>query len=200
MLSMVLPAGIAQLLYYIKVFVIEKNSGTNLVNIQNAVIIMVVWLITLIYIMSLRNILIKKFNNNVTIIMISALFVGNIVLIVLNLHKAFINLNAEFYNVANEYWGYFPWIALLLCMIVIHFSRKLSYFDLLWIGYILFNFAICMGRAYDLRKGFGDLFNRIIIGAIPIFLFSVFMHMKEYFNERIGGNIEVEANNPNSML
>jgi uncharacterized membrane protein len=47
-------------------------------------------------------------------------------------------------------------------------------------GYILFNFAVCMIRFNDLRKGFGDSFNRMLIGVIPIFLISVVIHIKEY--------------------
>ncbi len=200
LLSMVFPAGIIQIVYYVKVFLLEGNAGSELVNPKNVAIILGVWIMTLIYVVMFRNRIMKKIGNKIPVLMLVTLFAGNIILILLELERAYINLDAEFYNVANEYWGYFPWIALLLCIIIIRYANNISYFDLVWIGYILFNFAICMGRFNDLRKGFGDSFNRMLIGVIPIFIFSVVVHMREYGHEKIEGKTKDEADYTNSML
>lgn len=180
--AMLIPAGFAQITYWIKMIWVTGIPDSDQMGIKTVIVMGGVYLGTVIYVIFIRKAVKSLFKEKLPTVMMLGLAAAGVVLLIVKRSRAVINLDAEFYNIANEFWGPFPWIALLICIILIYYVKRFETGDLIWLGYIVFNFAICMCRFNDLRKGFGDSYNRILCGIVPLFLWVMTRHYAERCN------------------
>ena len=126
----------------------------------------------IVYSLFIDSMIFKQIRNRMSVI----LFVGMPLLYVgiyfMNNEKFVESIKSIGFNFTTQYWGYAPFIILILIMVVI-WNKKNNYWMVFSAGYILINLALCLGRKQPLRNGYGDSCNRIMMSAIPIIFFAL---------------------------
>lgn len=184
--SMLLPLGIAQIAYWIRVYLVMGNIISGMMSKQVAVIMALSWMITVLYICVFRKWVEQFFKGYMPHFILAMLLLLNVALAALKWDVFQINIAVTASNLANASWGYFPWLVLIGVMVAVQFGVHLNFFDLIWIGYILGNFAIGMGRIGSFRLGEGDSVNRILLSVVPVIFISGIMHYRTYKEQKEG--------------
>lgn len=120
---------------------------------------------------------------------LSALLVSCLGLGLMDRGKFSNNLNAVAGNVKDWYWGYVPAVILVLELLKTCFRCRNHYYDLIVWGFILCNFAVCMGRPHGLRLGIGDSYNRICMSILPLYVVSTVLTFVAYFGKEREKNV-----------
>ena len=176
---LLMPSVCMQLAYWLRVYLVQGHLLEGMLSLKSIVVIVAAMVGTLVYLLLVREWLESKIGTVLPHLMLFALLGMNVVLFVLNTTKGTRNLKYFLHNIANEYWGFFPWLVLFFYLIFWGTSAKLNYWDLNWIGFILFNFGICLGGPGGVRQGIGDSLNRLICSIVPIIWFAIVTHIKE---------------------
>lgn len=91
------------------------------------------------------------------------------------------NLDVCLHHFSDWYWKYVPLTILVLEVLKTCYRCRDSYYDLIVWGFLLCNFAVCMGRPHGLRLGIGDSYNRICLSIMPLYVASTVLTFVEYF-------------------
>lgn len=83
-------------------------------------------------------------------------------------------------NTVDWYWRYVLVTAFAVEALKSCFRCRNKYYDLIVGGFILCNFAVCMGRPQYLRLGVGDSYNRICMSILPLYVVSTILTFVEY--------------------
>ena len=180
LLYMLCPLGAAQLLYWIRVYVVLGKIESAIFNTTMLLLIAAAWMITFIYVLLLRKIFKEKLGSKLPAFILILVCLLNVLMAVFKWEDFKINVEVVMTNFANASWGYFPWLVLFGVMIVTLKGLKWNFFDFIWIGYLLFNFAVGMARNGAFRLGEGDSLNRIYCSIVPIILLSGVLHYRNY--------------------
>lgn len=189
--SMLLPLGIALVLYWIRVYLVMGTVITGMMTKMVALIMVLAWLAAFIYIGFCRKWFEKLLKGHISAFILLMLLVVNVVLAVVKWELFQRNIVVTLSNIANASWGYFPWLLLIGVMVAVQAGLKMNFFDLVWIGYILCNFAIGMGRKGAFRLGEGDSVNRILLSVVPIVFISGMMHYRTYKEQKSRKEVKI---------
>lgn len=188
--SMLLPLGMALVLYWIRVYLVMGTIMTGMMTKMVALIMVLAWLATFIYIVFCRKRFEKHLKEHMSTFILLMLLLLNVVLAVVKWEVFQHNISVTLSNIANASWGYFPWLVLIGVIVVVQAGMQMNFFDLIWIGYILCNFAIGMGRTGKFRLGEGDSVNRILLSVVPIIFISGMMHYRAYKEQKSRKEVE----------
>ncbi len=77
------------------------------------------------------------------------------------------------------YFGYFFFVFIVIAVILAVKNKdyKISFFDMIMIGYILVAVCAAWGRGDDLRIGTGDSGNRVMLTAVPIITYAMTLRL-----------------------
>lgn len=171
----VLPVGIMQLVYYIKIFaILGVKPLYSFLDIKKAAVMMALLLCVGIYIGWFRGKRLRKIQEYMELVILLGLVLANIGLFGLNTQRYMTNLKCFGENIILQNgWGYFGFFVLILLLILPWKHRKIQYPDLFWMGYILFTLAVSWARGATLRVGIGDSGNRVMMQIIPFVVFAL---------------------------
>lgn len=161
-----------------------RQATESILTFQVEAIMIGLMLLTLGYILLYDWVVVNFIRERLNWMLLLGLIAGNLVLALGDFTKYWGNVQTVAYNLKYEYWGPFPWVALILMVLIKIKEPKVDYWDLAVYGYILYTFALCMGRK-PLRAGFGDSYNRILAGIVPIFVVASLVKTMRGKNERM---------------
>lgn len=182
MLILAVPMTILQLLYLIELdyqqHISERTVYDSMLTPQIQAIMLLALMGCIIYSLFIESKIFKQIRNRMSVILfvgIPLLYVG---IYFMNNEKFIESIKSIGFNFTTQYWGYAPFIILILIMVVI-WNKKNNYWMVFSAGYILINLALCLGRKQPLRDGYGDSCNRIMMSAIPIIFFALICSVSE---------------------
>ena len=176
-----------QLLFFGKVLyeyaIGARQAENKMLTPQTAAIILAALGLTGIYILLYDVKWVCFIRKHLTIFALSALLVSCFVLGLLDMDKFSNNFNAFIGNLKDWYWGYVPVFILVLELLKTCYRCRNRYYDLIVWGFLLCNFAVCMGRPHGLRLGIGDSYNRICMSILPLYVVSTVLTFVAYFGK-----------------
>jgi len=194
-----LPLIIAAGYYYLRVFIFLRVYPLYaFLTKQKALLIMGGLILLLVYISFIRRRWFSRLEERMTILIPAALIVLNVLMLVKNHGRYLENLYAFFMNIRlRNGWGYFGYfffvfLVLSLAAAMIKKDMRLSFFDVIMVGYILLAVCAAWGRGDYLRIGTGDSGNRVMLTAVPLITFSISIRLFRQFtagkpsDDRIG--------------
>ena len=183
---LLVPASLLQVGFWIRVYLTRGTLFEGMLSVKNVAIMVMAFVGTGLYLLFIGTWFESKCKLSMQKVVVHALLLLNIVLFVLMPERGIDGINVFAYNLANESWGFFPWIVAFCYLVFTGKGEKMHYWDMCWIGYVLFSFGICMGRGAVARIGVGDSLNRIICSIVPVVWFAIIMHIRElYVRERV---------------
>lgn len=177
-----LPMSVLGIAYDIYIFLIIKVSAPYTFLTKGKALIQIAGMCAVgIYFVWVRNKRFKFISEHLKLWLISGLVLVNGALFVRNPGVFIGNMKAFLGNLFGQSgWGIFPVFMLALLVLTFEWPVKLHYFDVLSLGYLLVTLAVCFAREGVLREGVGDSGNRVLLQIVPLLLFTVAMHVKEY--------------------
>ncbi len=194
---MLLPIGIAQVSYWVKVYVTIGTIFSRTLSELAVIVIIIGYAISVLYVSIVRERLPQKFIEKMYALGLAGLLLLNVVMMWVRPERAAKNVDSFLHNITNEYWGFFPWLVIFVYMIFVQHRQKIVFWDFIWVGYLLFNFGICMGSGGALRYGEGDSYNRIVCATVPFIWYAIVNHIKILLDER---KLKNEINYSDTML
>lgn len=179
-----LPCAVIQLSYYIKLVFDLKIYESDFLSPSTMLGISGIIILTNLYILIIRNRYFMKLQQHLYGMIIGAFCVILGGLLLVFPERLIENFQVTIHNLGNEYWSYLPWILCMFLILEIKAGVKLDFLHIVWIGLMLFNFAISGVRFIGLRVGIGDSFNRILIALVPIIVLSFAVNLSEKYGER----------------
>ena len=180
------PSSVFQVAYWIRVYLVQGYLFEGMLTGKNVAVMVLAFVGTGLYLLFIGAWFENKYKLNMQQVVVYALIGINIILFLLTPERGIEGIDVFSYNLANESWGFFPWLVAFCYLVFVCKDVKMNYWDMCWIGYVLFSFGICMGRGTVARIGIGDSLNRIICSIVPVIWFAIIMHMKElYVKERV---------------
>ena len=187
------PMCMFQLLFFGKILydyaIGGRQANDKMLTPETAVIILVALGLTEIYILLYDVKWVCFIRKHLAAFALSALLVSCLGLGLMDRGKFSNNLNAVAGNVKDWYWGYVPAVILVLELLKTCFRCRNHYYDLIVWGFILCNFAVCMGRPHGLRLGIGDSYNRICMSILPLYVVSTVLTFVAYFGKEREKNV-----------
>lgn len=174
-----LPAVLIQTLYYMKLFVVMGIQFDEIyfVTEENLIINLGVFAIGGICIVLIYHPIFKIIKKRIGVWIIGALIGINVLELLLDSDKYIYNIQMVLHNIFENdkgwqfcVWGITPWIV-VCTLLLVAYMREITYFDLIWIGYVLLCVGVCWFRE-PLRSGFGDSANRMLMMILPIVVIS----------------------------
>lgn len=89
------------------------------------------------------------------------------------------SIDAIIYNLKNEYWGIAHYFLLVIVLVAIIITKRITFYGLFAYGYLFLNLLFALARKQPLRYGYGDSFNRMLISSVPIVLLAVVLALIE---------------------
>lgn len=179
MLFLYLPVFIFQLLFFTKIIYEylqgARQADERLLTFAIMLIILMAFILTACYIGVYNWKILYYIRKHVTFFGLATLLIACIILGVLDIDKFTNNLDSVVHNMADWYWKYIPLTVFLLEILKTYFKCRNKYYDLVIWGFVLCNFAICMGRPQYLRLGIGDSYNRICMSIVPLYIVTTIL-------------------------
>lgn len=91
------------------------------------------------------------------------------------------NLGVVLRNLVDWYWNYVLIVAAAMEILKSLCRCRNRYYDLIIGGFVLCNFAVCLGRPHGLRLGIGDSYNRICMSVLPLYVTSTVLTFLDHF-------------------
>jgi len=181
---MLAPLGIALVLYWSRVYIVLGSFDSDIFGAEMLFLIGAAWLIVAVYVAFLREFFEKFFGEKINVFILCVTVALCVGLAVLRLDNVGYNLKVIIKNFANALWGYFPWVVLFGILLVVLKEQKWNFYDLIWMGYLLFNLAVSLARNGNNRVGAGDSLNRIFYSIVPIIFLSGVLHWNTYRKQK----------------
>lgn len=190
--------------YLLKVL-LDNLSGAKQASMQDltlgtAGIILLAYIVTGIYLSIFNWKIIAFIRKHMTVFGYVVLLLINLILGLRDLERFQNNIIVSCNNMFDWYWMYVPFIVLVLEIVKTCMKCRNQYFDLVVGGFILFNFAICMGRTHFLRIGIGDSYNRICMSIIPLYIVSSIYTLVQFYGKNLRMRKEVMAYERESLI
>lgn len=176
---LLLPSSVLQVLYWIKVYLVQGYLFEGMLTVKNVAVMVLAFTGTGLYLLFIGTWFESKIKIDMSVVVIGALILLNLGLFILMPEKGLRGMEVVSYNLANESWGFFPWLVIFFYVVFVNKGLKVNYWDMCWIGYILFNYGICMGKTSVARYGIGDSLNRIICAIVPMIFLAIVVHIRE---------------------
>lgn len=184
------PMCICQVLFYGKILFENlysaRQASEKLLTAETMAVIVLSLVLTGIYIGLYEIKPISFVRKNMTQFVLIALLISCLGLGLLDINKFLNNLSVVAHNVSDWYWKYVPITVLALEILKSWWRCRNKYFDLIVWGFVLCNFAVCMGRPQYLRLGIGDSYNRICMSILPLYVGSTILTFLDFFGEEGG--------------
>lgn len=178
--SVMMPTLLLPSLYYVRYFFVLKVSPLySFLTWQKALLIVCAMLVLLLYLACIRGRCFKRLQNRMGWLILSALLIGNAMLLAVSPSHYLGNLRTFLENIdGRQGWGYTVEL-MIICYIVIYIishiltgyrlqHRDIAYEDLIFMGYLLVTIAVSYARGSGLRYGIGDSGNRVMLQIIPL--------------------------------
>lgn len=187
-LELYVPMCVYQLLYFGNVLYQYKSgarqASEKMLTPETAAVILLALLLTAVYIVMYDFKFVCFIRKNMMVFALIALVVACLGLGALDNDKFLNNVHVFLSNTSDWYWKYVPFTVIVLEILKSCFKCRNRYFDLIIWGFILCNFAICMGRPHYLRLGIGDSYNRICMSIIPLYVVSTIYTFISHFGQQ----------------
>lgn len=175
-LALYLPMSILQILFFANIvcqyFAGAKQASEKMLTVETMTIILLALMLTLLYIFLYNMKLICYVRKHMAAFVLLALIAACLGLGMLDFDKFTNNVQVFISNCSDWYWKYVPLAVVVIEIFKLVLKCRNRYLDLCVWGFILCNFAVCMGRPHYLRLGVGDSFNRICMSIIPLYVVS----------------------------
>lgn len=183
--ALFLSTFLFEALYLLKVLLEYLHRGKlaseQLLTAGTVAIILLTFVLTGLYLLLYDFKFMKFIRRHMAAFGIAALIISCLGLGALDMNKFLNNIQTVASNMRDWYWAYVPLSVLVIEVIKFCFKCRNQYFDLAVWGFILFNFAMCMGRPQYLRLGVGDSYNRICMSIVPLYVVSTIWTFIVYF-------------------
>lgn len=175
-LVLYLPMSILQILFFVNIIYQylsgAKQASEKMLTVETAAIIFLALMLTALYIILYNVHFICYIREHMSAFVLGGLGVACLGLGILDVDKFANNIQVFISNCGDWYWKYVPLTIIVMEVFKFAFKCRNRYLDLCVWGFVLCNFAICMGRPHYLRLGVGDSFNRICMSIIPLYVVS----------------------------
>ena len=182
-LALYLPICIMQLLFFGKLvyeYMIGAKQAKNVMLTQEVAAILILALIlTAGYIVLYNKKWVEYIRKHMTIIVLVGLCVASLGLGLLEVDKLSNNILVIAKNFASWWWNYVPLMIIVVEIVKCCLKCRNKFFDLVVIGFVLCNFAICLGRPHGLRMGIGDSYNRMCLSILPLYVVTTICSFME---------------------
>lgn len=187
MLMIAIPISLLQCAFFLRILLDEKftalSARENFLSASAVAIIFLSMTAIVLYALYFERLLFKKLRKYLSELIIIGLIAACLLLGVYDSEKLLINIGSTFHNLEFEYWRYFPHTAAIILGGSILYRRKMDWWDCVLFGYAILNFAVCLGRELPLREGFGDSYNRILCGLVPLTFYMMIKRVIELWSK-----------------
>lgn len=190
MITLAVPVSVLQCSFFLRILLDEKFSALstreNFLSASAVAVIFLSMAAVVFYALYFDSLIFKKLRRYLPELIITGLTAACLLLGMYDSEKFLINAAAVFHNLEFEYWKYFPHTTAVILGGSIIYKRKADWWDCIIFGYAILNFAVCLGRELPLREGFGDSYNRILCGLVPLTFYVMIKRITEIGSKESG--------------
>lgn len=178
---LIAPMLILQSMYLYRIFfILTLHTSIQFMTKEKAVILIVFLAAILLYVLIIRNRFFKKLLTYYKWLLLSGLFLVNVMILFVDKGDYVTNLIAIKNNLTrNSGWGLFVSMIIGILILVPKKSMQINFIDITVISYILLAIATVWARGDSLYESFGDSGNRVLIQVVPIVLYAVMVKVVE---------------------
>lgn len=185
----IIPTIVGQTIYQIRCVLFNRNVANELFLSYDNVIILISFMVAVFAIVQVKDMKwLKGIMSRIHIFILIGGVLGTIGLCILDYEKYRSNFVVFGRNVTylgkTGSWGMTPLLFVICVILIICRWEYNKFLDTLWIGYIIFTFAICWSRESALRISIADSGNRILIQVIPIMILALMWHFEQVVMEK----------------
>jgi len=178
---LVCPVLLLQSAYLYRIFgILTLHTSIQFMTKEKAILLIAFLIAILIYALFVRNRLFNRLLKYYHWLLITGLVIVNILALFRDRGDYVTNLIAIKNNLTrNSGWGLFVSMIIGIIILIPKKSIKINFFDITVISYILLSVVTVWARGDALYESFGDSGNRVLIQAVPIIVYSVFIKIAE---------------------
>lgn len=189
--ALYVPMCIGQMLFFGKLLyeyaIGARQADSKMLTVQTAAVLVLALALTGVYVGIYRLGWVCYIRKHLREFVLGGLLLACLGLGLLDLDKLWNNLAVVLRNSVDWYWNYVMIVALAMEILKSLCKCRNRYYDLIIGGFVLCNFAVCMGRPHGLRLGIGDSYNRICMSVLPLYVVSTVLTFLEHFGRENGG-------------